>query len=365
MVKIEGAGTYDVTFEILIKNYGNVTLIDVQAADDLTTAFPLPTTFSVESITSDDFAVNPVFDGDTNQQLIGLENSLAPEEEKTLNMVVRVVPASSGPFNNSATASATHPVVGSVSDISQNGNDPDPDEDEDPTNNNEPTPIDFGAELFDPPFGIKRFSVRNRPVIEWTMVWINNTNIVGVNGVVKDPIPLNTTFYNNGIDSGYPVPIGAPPESTSEGVACTTPAGSVTRLCYYEGPTLETPLGQIIWEGTVGPDFGVNDPALAVNAVSITFNVLLDSNGVTRVFNSASIDSDRNGDGDVGDTGETRTAVASELWDATPLPATGFAPGMVTQLPAQPEALAYSQMEDVFIEIPSLGVRLPIVGVSK
>ncbi|MBM3138330.1 MAG: sortase, partial [Chloroflexi bacterium] len=359
------AGTYDVTFEILVKNYGNVTLADVLAADDLTDTFPLPTTFSIQSINSDDLVVNPAFDGKTDIQLLDLENSLAPEEEKTLTLVVRVVPASGGPFNNSATAGATHPVVGLVSDISQSGDDPDPDEDKDPTNNNEPTPVDFGPELFDPPMGVKRFNVQNRPVIEWTMVWINDTNIANVYGYVQDPIPANTTFYNNGIDSGYPVPDGAPRGSISEGVSCTHSAISTTTLCYYEGPTLDHPLGQIIWEGTVGPDFGVSDPNRAANAVNISFNVLLDSGGVTRIRNIATINSDRNGDGDADDAGESVTATASQIWDVTPLPATGFAPGVVTKLPEQPEALAYKQTDDLFIEIPTIGVRLPIVGVSQ
>jgi LPXTG-site transpeptidase (sortase) family protein len=44
------------------------------------------------------------------------------------------------------------------------------------------------------------------------------------------------------------------------------------------------------------------------------------------------------------------------------LPATGFAPNVVTQLPPQPAAKAY-KATDVWVEIPRLGVKLPIVGV--
>ncbi|MCE9645064.1 MAG: DUF11 domain-containing protein [Chloroflexi bacterium] len=44
------------------------------------------------------------------------------------------------------------------------------------------------------------------------------------------------------------------------------------------------------------------------------------------------------------------------------LPKTGFAPGIVTRLPAMPADLAYSQT-DLVLEIPRLGVQLTIVGV--
>jgi LPXTG-site transpeptidase (sortase) family protein len=359
------SGNFDVIFKIVIKNYGQYALANIQATDDLTSAFPLPTVFSVQTLESNDFSVNPNFDGNSDQNLLAAGDTLEAGEEKLVTLVVRVVPTTIGPYENSVFTSATHPVTGQVTDISQNGSDPDSDNDGDPKNNNELTPVDFGPQLFDPPFGIKRINPQGRPILEWTMIWINDTNIVGVNGYVKDPIPANTIFYNNGTDSGYPVPADAPPGSTSEGVLCSAYTNSITRLCYYEGPTVDTPLGQIIWEGSIGPDFGVSDPALAQNSVAITFNVLLDGSGVTRVNNRATIDTDRNGDGDYLDELEADAAIAVRLWDITPLPRTGFPPGVITQLPEQPEELAYTQMEKLYIEIPSLSLRLPIVGVSQ
>lgn len=359
------SGNFDVIFKIVIKNYGQYALANIQATDDLTSAFPLPTVFSVQTLESNDFSVNPNFDGNSDQNLLAAGNTLEAGEEKLVTLVVRVVPTTIGPYENSVFTSATHPVTGQVTDISQNGSDPDSDNDGDPKNNNELTPVDFGPQLFDPPFGIKRINPQGRPILEWTMIWINDTNIVGVNGYVKDPIPANTIFYNNGTDSGYPVPADAPPGSTSEGVLCSAYTNSITRLCYYEGPTVDTPLGQIIWEGSIGPDFGVSDPALAQNSVAITFNVLLDGSGVTRVNNRATIDTDRNGDGDYLDELEADAAIAVRLWDITPLPRTGFPPGVITQLPEQPEELTYTQMEKLYIEIPSLSLRLPIVGVSQ
>jgi LPXTG-site transpeptidase (sortase) family protein len=67
--------------------------------------------------------------------------------------------------------------------------------------------------------------------------------------------------------------------------------------------------------------------------------------------------------------GAIRVSVYSgELLNCTPapipaaLPATGFAPGQVTMLPVQPAASAYSNT-DLTLEIPSLGLKMPIVGV--
>ena len=46
-----------------------------------------------------------------------------------------------------------------------------------------------------------------------------------------------------------------------------------------------------------------------------------------------------------------------------PAPATGFAPDQTTILPAQPNESAYLDIGDLWIEIPALGVKLPIVGI--
>ncbi|KAA3644927.1 MAG: sortase [Chloroflexi bacterium] len=45
------------------------------------------------------------------------------------------------------------------------------------------------------------------------------------------------------------------------------------------------------------------------------------------------------------------------------LPATGFAPNVVTELEPQPAEKAYTALGDLWLEIPKLGVEMPIVGV--
>ncbi len=53
------------------------------------------------------------------------------------------------------------------------------------------------------------------------------------------------------------------------------------------------------------------------------------------------------------------------LLGAVQLPATGFAPDVHTPLPAQPAALAYSQQDEMSLEIPALGQKMAILGVPK
>ncbi len=365
LVEVEevSPGTYDVTFDILIKNYGNVTLQAVQVRDALTDTFPSPASFSVQSIQSDDLILNDQYDGNADTELLDTGNSLAANEEKTLTLVVQVIPTSQGPYENSATSSGEHPTAGTVTDHSQEGLDPDPDENGDPSDNDDPTQVDFGAELFDPPYGRKDYDAEGRPILEWTMIWINNSNIVDINGRVEDPIPDDVTFQQTAEDSGYPVPDGAPAESTSFGVSCTHSPNSTTTLCYFEGHTIEYPQGRIIWEGTIAPDFGVTDPEEAENAVQITFNVLLED-GQTSTTNEATFNTDRNGDGDVNDPGEEGIVTVTKLWDIS-LPDTGFAPGVVTNLPLQTSEFAYDDLGYMRLQIPILEVELPIVGVPQ
>jgi len=92
-------------------------------------------------------------------------------------------------------------------------------------------------------------------------------------------------------------------------------------------------------------------PPGGVNNAAITT-----SSGTDRTFNNASaaqlIIASRGG-------GNPSTVAA-----ITALPNTGFAPNVVTNLPSQPSNMLYAAT-DLLLEIPSLGVKMPIVGISK
>jgi LPXTG-site transpeptidase (sortase) family protein len=66
------------------------------------------------------------------------------------------------------------------------------------------------------------------------------------------------------------------------------------------------------------------------------------------------------GGGGGGAGGGGATAITGGL-----IPVTGFAPDKITSLPEQPESLAYSDTGGMWLEIPSLGVNVPIVGVKQ
>ncbi|HSG26362.1 MAG TPA: sortase, partial [Anaerolineales bacterium] len=363
-------GTWQVEYLFVVENLGNVTLLNLQVTDNLNSTFPLPTTFSVQSISSTDFTVNTAYDGDIDTNMLAGTDSLSIGATGTFTVVVHVVPTEDGPFNNTATATAEDADGTNVSDISDNGIDPDPNGNGDPTEagENDLTPVSFGPNLFDPPFGIKDFDDSGLPVLRWTMVWINDSNLVALNSEVSDPIPGGTTYIASGAPSGYAVPAGAPAGSSNLGVSCTPDAASVsttTTLCYYEGPTGPYPRGRIIWQGTLGPDFGATNASEATNEISISFTV--DVPGSTmNAQNIGTISADLNGDGSISGSNEIDVASALATWSReqiTELPQTGFAPGVVTALPVQPLNKTYQALGSVWLEIPALGVRTNITGV--
>jgi LPXTG-site transpeptidase (sortase) family protein len=163
------------------------------------------------------------------------------------------------------------------------------------------------------------------------------------------------------------VPGGAPSGSTNTGVSCTdTSAVTVTTLCYYEGPTGTFPRGRIIWEGTLGPDSGATGPANADDEITISFYLNV-SDGTNTVDNTATVDSDLNNDGDVTDPGEQQIASASASWrrpTSRRLPSTGFEPNVVTDLSDLPREI-YIQTGGITVEVPSLKINIPIVGVPR
>ncbi len=61
----------------------------------------------------------------------------------------------------------------------------------------------------------------------------------------------------------------------------------------------------------------------------------------------------------------TQTAAAIPIPAPVVLPGTGFAPQRVTVLSAQPAEKAYAALGDLWLEIPKLGVKMPIVGVPQ
>lgn len=146
------SGVFDVVYEIKIVNTGNVSLSAVQATANLAMAYAAATAFSVVSVVSPDFTVNPVFNGSSDILLLSATDTLAVGEMGVVTLTVRVTPGNNpGPYLCSSVASGSSPSGMPVDDDSQDGTDPDPDEDGDPTNNEDPTPVTFTINVLEIP----------------------------------------------------------------------------------------------------------------------------------------------------------------------------------------------------------------------
>jgi LPXTG-site transpeptidase (sortase) family protein len=206
------------------------------------------------------------------------------------------------------------------------------------------------------------------PELEFQMVWINNSNATAIDVQVTDVIPAGTTYV-----AGSLTCIPDSPLTTSAG-AVTPPLNTGVANCAYDAAN-----NRIQWQGNIAPDPGATSAATAANEMTITFRVTVLA-GVNQVNNQGSSLTDTDGDTPSDFTDEITAASVSisniASWnrgggggggqgDPGTLPATGYPPGVVTTLPAQPEESRYLDLGDMWLEIPALGVKLPIVGVPQ
>jgi LPXTG-site transpeptidase (sortase) family protein len=120
------------------------------------------------------------------------------------------------------------------------------------------------------------------------------------------------------------------------------------------------PPGDITIAGnTITVDFGTLAPAATF---TVTITTVVNSLGAppggtnTATVTTTSADSDP-----ANNASSALITIVTAIGE--PAPGTGFAPDQTTILPAQPADLAYADYGDLWIEIPRLGVKLPIVGV--
>lgn len=379
VTKVEGvAGTWDVQIKFYVRNYENIAISALQITDNLNSAFPSPAQLLSVNLSNTTLDVNSGFNGSTDINLLTGEDVLAGNGSASLTMTIRLVPAK-GEYANTAMVSGEDPDGKTVGDISQSGSNPDPDETGAPGDHSSPTMITFNGNIFDPPYGTKVYDDSGLPAILWTMEWINDSNVLAIDAEVLDPIPSGSTFLETGVSNGYPFPPGNSTLFTDIGVACTdTSSLTSTKFCYFEKPTSSYPQGRIIWKGTIGPDLGETNPAIAVNDLKIEYYLTIDSD-VEGINNIASINVDLNGDGVINSGSETNVEEASSIWGTiidpqTPsnaatsivtskLPGTGFIPNTITLLPKQPDYLHYKTMSELTLEIPKLKLNAEIVGV--
>ncbi len=168
--------------------------------------------------------------------------------------------------------------------------------------------VTFSADLYDPAAGYDTDDVTNPA----------NYHLVRNGGTV---IPINFVAYSNGGGSG--------PFQAHLLVNNSVSLATGTYALTVSGTTsiTSTAGGSLAGDGTTpGTDFVRN------------FSITGTSSGDPGNGNSAS---------------------------AASLPKTGFAPGLKTVLPAQLDAYAYADLGDLWLDIPRLGLQMPIVGVPS
>ena len=190
-----GDGTHTLTYSMVVKNTGDISLSNVQVVDDLTTTFSGATFVVDAKSTGGTLTINNAFNGDGDKNLLAANQNLAVGASETISLTVTVTPGTNlGPYNNSATAEATSPSGATVNDTSDNGTNPE-------TNNgngglSDSTPVSF---VENPAIGVAK-SISAGPTNNsdgtYTLTYalvVKNTGAINLSNVqVVDN--LNTTF---------------------------------------------------------------------------------------------------------------------------------------------------------------------------
>ncbi|MFC5411673.1 gliding motility-associated C-terminal domain-containing protein [Larkinella bovis] len=144
-------GSYQVTYQIIVKNYGSKDFSGVQLTDKLAEVFNPATgaTYQVMGASiasgSSGLVTNSTYDGDADADLLAPGSTLAAGATDTLLLAIKVKPdGRTTPFLNTVLAKA---IAGNdtLSDISTDGFEPDLNGNNDPTENDESvaTPLSF------------------------------------------------------------------------------------------------------------------------------------------------------------------------------------------------------------------------------
>ena len=166
--------TYDVTYDLVVQNLGDVALSNVQVVDDLRITFPLPVTLSGASvqILSGPLTANAGYTGQPpNTNLLAGPDTLAVGASATIRVKVTVGNVNTAtPYNNQAVAAGASPAGTVVNDRSDNGIEPDPNGNGNANepDENDPTPVLLSES---PVIGVAKKVVSNTPTATAAIPW--------------------------------------------------------------------------------------------------------------------------------------------------------------------------------------------------
>ncbi len=146
-----GDGTYTIPYTVVVSNMGDVPLENVQIVENLfgdvastyngatSIAIATPPAITNGLLT----ATNPAFNGNSDKNLLGANQTLLVGESATVTFAVKITPGNKlGLYNNIAVGQSNSPSGKPVTDNSTDGPNPDPDNNG-PGDNNTPTISSF------------------------------------------------------------------------------------------------------------------------------------------------------------------------------------------------------------------------------
>jgi len=120
--------SYDITYIVTVRNFGNDSLKLVQVKDSINKTVPLPANFTIKnapSVTGTLLTVNAAFNGITDINLLSGLNTLAPGDVDTVRFTINVKPDTVTVFRNTAMGYAVNQFSTATRDSSQTGYNPD------------------------------------------------------------------------------------------------------------------------------------------------------------------------------------------------------------------------------------------------
>ena len=124
-------GSYNITYNAIIKNCGNLNLSNIQICDTLARTFnsPIIATIIQKPTVSAGSQLKPdnTYDGITNTCMLLSDSQIAPSKVDTIKWVINVqIGDNKGPFRNTVIVTAKTPSGKLISDASNTGIDPNP-----------------------------------------------------------------------------------------------------------------------------------------------------------------------------------------------------------------------------------------------
>ncbi|MBD2123303.1 hypothetical protein [Trichocoleus sp. FACHB-262] len=254
-----GNGVFTVPYTVTVSNLGNVSVNNLQLAENLTTTFGPPTTFTIAAApTSSTLAVNPAFNGNSDSNLLAGTTALAVGQTATVTFSVQVTANGQlGPFNNTVLGTGTGPGGTPAQDESTNGANPDPNGDGIPEER-QPTVVSFGET---PKLGVAKQA---------------GAVVNSGNGVFT--VPYTVTVSNLG---------NVPINNLRLVENLTSTFGPPTTFTITAAPTSPTLAVNSAFNGNSDPNLLAGTTNLAVGqTATVTFSVQVAANGQPGPFNN-------------------------------------------------------------------------------